>query len=224
MTAERVFLDDIRDRPDDDAVRLIYADWLEERAGPADAARAELIRVQVELALGPRDEAHLRRLEARGRELLTRHAPAWMGPLGRPGLDWWFRRGFPEALAHSGLFRSAEQELPPGCWHYFRFFPDRTTLSVTSTGTPPDLVNWFRKDWPHVTHGRYTLWPEGDTLGIRIDTNDRRGDYVGVFVGEPPGLSLTFQGQKEPTPEPYRWVDLPGYHSRDDHTSLPPPG
>src|SRR5262249_28449408 len=41
------FLRDIVAHPEDSAPRLIYADWLEENG---DAARAELIRVQCELA------------------------------------------------------------------------------------------------------------------------------------------------------------------------------
>src|SRR5205809_801969 len=31
---EKAFLDAIRERPDDEAVRLVYADWLEERGDP----------------------------------------------------------------------------------------------------------------------------------------------------------------------------------------------
>src|SRR5262245_57198091 len=38
--------------PDDDTVRLAYADWLEEQGDPAQQPRAEFIRVQVELAQG----------------------------------------------------------------------------------------------------------------------------------------------------------------------------
>ena len=49
MQLEDAFLQDICGRPDDDAPRLIYADWLEEQGGAADLARAELIRVQCEL-------------------------------------------------------------------------------------------------------------------------------------------------------------------------------
>ena len=37
-------------KPEDDAPRLVYADWLEEFGGEAGAARGEFIRVQIELA------------------------------------------------------------------------------------------------------------------------------------------------------------------------------
>ena len=42
MTHDEAFLQAIIDNPDDDAPRLIYADWLEERGDP----RGEFIRVQ----------------------------------------------------------------------------------------------------------------------------------------------------------------------------------
>ncbi len=47
MTDEQAFLEAILDDPEDDNLRLIYADFLEERG---DGARAEFIRVQVELS------------------------------------------------------------------------------------------------------------------------------------------------------------------------------
>src|SRR5262245_50020718 len=46
---EEALLQTIFDNPDDDAPRLIYADWLEERGDPVNVARAEFIRVQIEL-------------------------------------------------------------------------------------------------------------------------------------------------------------------------------
>lgn len=48
MTAHDQFLQTIIANPDDDAPRLVFADWLEEQG---ECERAEFIRVQVELAL-----------------------------------------------------------------------------------------------------------------------------------------------------------------------------
>ena len=47
MTHDDAFLQAIIDVPEDDLPRLVYADWLEEHG---QAERAELIRVQVQLA------------------------------------------------------------------------------------------------------------------------------------------------------------------------------
>ena len=58
MSSEAAFLRTVCARPDDDLPRLVYADWLEEHSGDmpdpdAARARAEFIRVQVELARTP---------------------------------------------------------------------------------------------------------------------------------------------------------------------------
>ena len=46
-------LADIIEHPEDDDLRLIYADWLEDHGGEEGEARAEFIRSQVELATNP---------------------------------------------------------------------------------------------------------------------------------------------------------------------------
>lgn len=93
---DRGFLEAIRESPDDDTVRLVYADWLEEQG---DASRAEFIRVQCELA-HPSGKEERTQLERRERELLAANRAAWLGPLHKELLHshCTFRRGFPEEL------------------------------------------------------------------------------------------------------------------------------
>lgn len=93
--------------PDDDDMRGVYADWLEDHG---DSDRAEFIRVQLLLARLPLRAAERAELERRERELLAAHAADWLAPvvhwlnpanaLGflphRP--RWQFRRGFLERL------------------------------------------------------------------------------------------------------------------------------
>ena len=81
MTAEDAFLDDIREHPEDDAVRLIYADWLDDRGAPGDADRAEFIRVQIAAVSlrGPELAQNLRR----SRDLLELHWDEWTAPIWR---------------------------------------------------------------------------------------------------------------------------------------------
>jgi uncharacterized protein (TIGR02996 family) len=50
MNDEQSFLAAICSQPADDTVRLVYADWLDERGQAGDRERAEFIRVQCELA------------------------------------------------------------------------------------------------------------------------------------------------------------------------------
>src|SRR5262249_28788848 len=79
-----------KDAPDDDAPRLVLADWLEERDGPTDADRAQFVRAQTKFQEKP---FHSRGLSVPERHLLDRHRAEWCGPIGfvqwRRGLmDW----------------------------------------------------------------------------------------------------------------------------------------
>jgi uncharacterized protein (TIGR02996 family) len=68
------FLDDIRRHPDDDAPRLIYADWLDEHG---DAERAEFIRLQCRVAVLPEDDPRREALARREAELLQGNWRRW---------------------------------------------------------------------------------------------------------------------------------------------------
>jgi uncharacterized protein (TIGR02996 family) len=85
----------IRDEPGDDLPRLAYADWLEEHG---DAARGEMIRLQVELTRGAPDRARALVLLRRLRELVVAHRREWLGPLVEVARDAVFERGFVEDL------------------------------------------------------------------------------------------------------------------------------
>lgn len=82
----------IREHPQDDGPRLIFADWLEEHG---DCDYAEFIRVQCELEQ-PLDDDRWAALSRREAELLALHREEWLGPwrLSRPVQ---LRRGFLEA-------------------------------------------------------------------------------------------------------------------------------
>jgi uncharacterized protein (TIGR02996 family) len=88
----RGFLEDIIAHPDDDAPRLIFADWLEEQG---DGARAEFIRSQIERARLPDWDAGQVRLRLREQELLAQHGQKWKEGLPDvKGIVWeGFRRG-----------------------------------------------------------------------------------------------------------------------------------
>src|SRR5438477_13205900 len=96
------FLAAIRAAPDDDAPRLIYADWLDEHGQPE---RAEFIRVQIELAKSPADGRHSARLKKREKQLLEEFEGEWTEPLSEFVFDDYtdhpckFRRGFVERVA-----------------------------------------------------------------------------------------------------------------------------
>lgn len=89
--SHEAFLRTIITQPDDDLLRLVYADWLDENDDPA---RAEFIRVQCELAHLPDDDERRPRLEDREHELLSEHEPAWLGSELVGLQEWEFQRGF----------------------------------------------------------------------------------------------------------------------------------
>jgi uncharacterized protein (TIGR02996 family) len=114
MTHEKAFIQAIRETPNDDAPRLIFADWLEEH-GQAD--HAEFIRVQCRIMHLTEKEPEQALLSARAEELLCGHWDEWVGPLrtivgpwrDRYGEGWMrdeyhpdglrrFQRGFVDAL------------------------------------------------------------------------------------------------------------------------------
>lgn len=94
---EAELLAEVLARPDDDAPRLMYADWLEERADP----RGEYIRVQCERSALAHSDARREALLKREHELFAQHGRQWAAELG-PAVQWLeFRRGFVEALGTS---------------------------------------------------------------------------------------------------------------------------
>jgi uncharacterized protein (TIGR02996 family) len=116
MTHADAFLQDILAHPDDDAPRLIFADWLEEQGDASSVARAEFIRVQCTLAAGQLPPERHDELVRRERQILNEWQEEWVRPIRRLVHDWTFHRGFvcyvamlaDTFLAHAGkLFRRA---------------------------------------------------------------------------------------------------------------------
>jgi uncharacterized protein (TIGR02996 family) len=91
---DSAFLSDILEYPDDDAPRLIYADWLEEHGQPE---RAEFIRVQCELARMEDNDPRRATMEAREAELLKAHERSWVPP-DKLALFFKWKRGFVAVL------------------------------------------------------------------------------------------------------------------------------
>ncbi len=97
MPDAAAFLRMIAAAPDDDAPRLVYADWLEEHGDP----RGAFIRVQCALAALPDDDPRRPDLEQAERRLLAGHAAAWTHEFAARVGGWQFRRGFVEEITLS---------------------------------------------------------------------------------------------------------------------------
>jgi uncharacterized protein (TIGR02996 family) len=80
VTDEEALLRAVIADPDDDAPRLIYADWLDEHG---DSDRAEFIRLQCAIAERAPHGDRPHDLFRRERELLAAHESEWSYPVGR---------------------------------------------------------------------------------------------------------------------------------------------
>jgi uncharacterized protein (TIGR02996 family) len=128
------FLRAIRADPEADLPRLVWADWLEERDGPGDAARAEFVRVQCELKRLPDGDPGYNALEDREHALLAEHERDWLGDsvtyVSEAG-EWAFRRG----LVGEVDFDPAH---PPSPEWFARHAVTGVTLSPHSAMPTPD--------------------------------------------------------------------------------------
>ncbi len=94
----RAFEADIIAHPDDDTPRLVLADWLEDQNDPSTSARAEFLRVQLELARLADDDPRRGPLWLRQDTLLRKHEASWLGPLHEVARGGGWRRGFLDRL------------------------------------------------------------------------------------------------------------------------------
>ncbi len=107
MSDHQSFLDEIIANPDDDAPRLIYADWLEEQGNP----RGEFIRVQCEMAGLKPTQKRYKELREREQRLFFKHGQHWQLPHAFRKCV--YRRGFVEecAMALSYFIKNSEKYL-----------------------------------------------------------------------------------------------------------------
>src|SRR4051812_11164703 len=83
MSTEAALLAAIVADPDDDTARLVYADYLEEKGGEENTARAQFIRAQIELAppIQKGEGARRRELLAQAKRLHKQYGAAWAAPV-----------------------------------------------------------------------------------------------------------------------------------------------
>jgi uncharacterized protein (TIGR02996 family) len=128
VTPEEVFLPDIIANPDDDGLRLICADWLEDHGWHN---RAAFIRAQIELARLPKGDPRRGEWKAREQILMSKQ---WGGPLPlllyEEALEWTFCRGFVEEIKMEGC------KVPVHAEQLFRLAPIR---HLTLFNARPDI-------------------------------------------------------------------------------------
>lgn len=97
MTDEATLLQAVLDAPDDDGPRLDYARWCDAQGDAVSAARAELVRIQIDLAhTSPEVFASGRAFVAqqRAKDLVHLHGATWAGAIAGLCDAYQFVRGF----------------------------------------------------------------------------------------------------------------------------------
>lgn len=130
MTDAPSFFRAIEANPEEDTPRLVYADWLDEQGGAANAGRAEFIRVQCEEAREP-DDTRRGVLHECAHQLLTNYGVAWAEGWPAKLHDPTYTRGFLDPIFLGTQFpRCAERlaELMP--LHHLRLFKARLVMKT----------------------------------------------------------------------------------------------
>ena len=130
----RAMLDAIRDAPEDDGPRLVYADWLQTHGDPVQRARGELIVAQ----LHGKDSAHY----------LAENGDRWHGALLPKQAEWTYERGMVEAI------RASIHDLGNALGRILAVEPVVRRLRITSWGS-----EWSRAH--HEAMGFAAAWSTG---------------------------------------------------------------
>jgi uncharacterized protein (TIGR02996 family) len=103
-----IFFRDIKEHPNEDTPRLIFADWLEEHGDAATAARGEFLRLRVLRHHLSTDDPSYDVLKRREGELFTTYRWRWLGPLADQARYWEFERGMTQVWAQAEKVLTAE--------------------------------------------------------------------------------------------------------------------
>jgi uncharacterized protein (TIGR02996 family) len=183
MSERDAYLRAICGSPEDDSVRLVYADWLEEHG---DAVRAEFIRLQCKLDAENPFAPGRRALLRREWQLLRQHGERWiredgLAHLVAPDLPWHYRRKtrFRRGFIDRTSFLSPDD--------FLRAAPDWfarapiTGIDLHRPYTiPPEQEQWFHNTYLVVVNAvRGTpAWHQGEPRGTAFPEPDEFRRFV----------------------------------------------
>jgi uncharacterized protein (TIGR02996 family) len=87
MHTDADFLARLNAEPSDDTTRLVYADWLDEQGDPVAAAKAEFLRVTVQVAAGPHRKRWKKAQQKRLQELAAWLDTEWLAVVSRLAIE-----------------------------------------------------------------------------------------------------------------------------------------
>lgn len=194
------FLAEILARPEEDAPRLVYADWLEEQGDP----RAEFIRLQCQLAARGRLDPAYEHLCDRSSATLNEFGELWRAELpawARAGCE--FRRGFVERVA------VWSREHFPYLGELWQYAPIQTLALHDFAGAMPQFVETGVLNWlPNLEllDSRAGFQELRDLLRLTDEDQDGKPDALGIrrlaILGlEIRDAALVFLANKAELPE-----------------------
>jgi uncharacterized protein (TIGR02996 family) len=87
MLTEDGFLAQLREAPTDDTTRLVYADWLDEQGDSKSAAKAEFLRLTVQLASSKKRDGRKKELRKLLQVLATALDTDWLSVVSRLAIE-----------------------------------------------------------------------------------------------------------------------------------------
>ncbi|QJX00413.1 TIGR02996 domain-containing protein [Frigoriglobus tundricola] len=140
---ERAFIRAAAADPDDDTIRLVYADWLDEQGAEVYASHAAFARLQVRRSRTDPLDPGRADLVAQEAACLRKHTRAWNGRVHR----YLARSGLTDRVdARRGSIRG---------WNYHRGMIASVTVTNEALTTRADLVFALGP----ITHLRLATWP-----------------------------------------------------------------
>jgi carbon storage regulator CsrA len=165
----------ILEEPDDEGIRLIFADWLQERGDPL----GEFIRVQCRLAKLPPEDAARQGLAQQQRLLEDEHGALWrayLPPVLRPAT---FERGFVEAaeLTARQFLAHAEELFAAAPLRRLRVRPGNRVAALAAS---PYLARLARLDLSGVSLGdEAAVALAGSPFLVGLDTLNLADNRIG---------------------------------------------
>jgi uncharacterized protein (TIGR02996 family) len=178
MLSDDNFLAQLLAEPSANDTRLVYADWLEERGDPVSAAKAEFLRVTVELAAGRGPKGWQKARRKRLQQLAAGLDADWLAVVSR--------------LAVENCQRKRDEAVP-GMRHDIRFdfLCDRRWEGLRPTDDPAVRVCDGCRQNVHycdtITEARRHAW-EQHCIAVDLGVIRRDGDL------EPVRMSVGFAG------------------------------
>jgi len=97
--------------------------------------------------------------------------------------------GSTESLQFNGIYQS--EIFNKEYWQYFRFYEDGTVIAVSSTGTPSEIIDWFKKEnieSKNLSYGEFET--DNSELAFSIISVNGTVDYEGAIQEN--NLTLNF--------------------------------